>query len=175
MPDAEIAAADPLPVRAFTDTAGMRWVVALNVTLLRQIRQRLDLDLMRLLDDEGQILTRLASDPALLVDLIYLLCAEEAERLGISDETFGRRLGGDTLDAATDALLEAVVDFFPSAQRRIGRTMLGKARAARDRITSRIETLLASPELDDEIDRALRMPGGQSGDSPASSASTPDL
>ena len=42
---------------------------------------------------------------------------EAAEKQKISDEDFGRGLGGDAIDSATTALLEELVDFFPQRRR----------------------------------------------------------
>jgi len=152
----------------FADAAGREWVVDIDVAALRRVRKRLDLNLMDAIG--GETLGRLADDPVLLVDVLYVLCQEQAERDGISDEAFGRAMRGDALDAAAGAFLEALADFCPSRKAALLRKLVAKGEEAQETILARAETMLASGE----IDRMLNSPSPRpSTGSPDSAASTP--
>ncbi|MFO7971921.1 MAG: hypothetical protein R6U40_09240, partial [Desulfobacterales bacterium] len=116
-------------------------------------------------------LERLADDPVLLVDVLYVLCEEQAQRDGVSDEDFGRGLRGDALDAAARAFLEALADFCPSRKARLIRGLVEKGGKAEEAILARAEKMLASGEID-RILTGSPSPKPSTG-SPDSSASTP--
>ena len=153
----------------FTDTTGREWVIVLDVNGLRRVRKRLDLNLLALI--VGEAVDRLADDPVLLVDTLYVLCETQAEREGVSDEAFGAAIRGDVLDAAVAAFLEALTDFYPSRKRAILRQLIRKGGEAEERILAATETMLATGEIDQILHDALS-PTPSTG-SPVSSASIP--
>jgi len=153
----------------FADTAGREWVIDIDVNALRRVRKRLDLKLMDVIG--GETLDRLADDPVLLVDMLYVLCQEQAERDGVSDEEFGRALRGDVLDAAVGAFLEALTDFCPSRKRDLLRRLIAKGGEAESRILAKAEAMLASGKIDQLVNESLSP--RPSPDSPASSELTP--
>jgi len=153
----------------FTDTAEREWVIDIDVNALRRVRKRLDLNLMDLI--AGETLDRLADDPVLLVDTLYVLCEEQAEREGVSEVEFGKAVRGDVIDAAVTAFLEALTDFYPSRKRTILRQMIAKGGEAEGRILAQAEEMLASGKIDRILADSLSPK--PSPDSPASSESTP--
>jgi hypothetical protein len=122
---------------------------------------------------EGKLIERLISDPVLLCDVIYSVCKPEADTKNISDEDFGRSMAGDAIDAATTALLEDLVDFFPQGRRKVLAKALGKLKALETAALNAVETKLDSPELEARMKRELERLSISSGDAPESSASTP--
>ena len=86
---------------------------------------------------EGKLLERLISDPVLLCDVIYSVCKPEADAKSVSDEDFGRAMAGDAIDAATTAVLEELVDFFPQGRRKVLAKALGKLERWRRRRSTR--------------------------------------
>lgn len=157
----------------FSDQDGRSWSAIINVKVAKRLKDRLGLDLMTAF--EGKLFTELAGDPILLGDTLYVVCQEQAAERGITDEQFGELLAGDTIDRATDALIEGIVDFFPQAAQR---QILGKvwtkqkqangqvAQAAMKRIDSpAMDRLIqqAVSEVESELDRAMKS-GAGSGD-----------
>lgn len=108
-------------MRTFTDNAGRNWTIGLNVDAVKRVRELAKVDLLEAI--EGKLLEQLSGDPILLCDVLYALVKPTADAQQVSDVDFGRALGGDCLDAATTALLEEMVDFFPKRRR----SLLGKA------------------------------------------------
>lgn len=95
-------------------------------------------DIIRMEDGKPpnmEILERLTNDPSLLVDVLYAVCKDEADRHGITPEQFGYSMGGEAVESATAALLEEILDFFPEARRRIIRPMLQARRRLAERLT----------------------------------------
>jgi hypothetical protein len=159
-------------MRTFTDTAGRTWSVIINVDAIRRVRARLDVNLLDAI--EGRLLEKLVGDPVLLCDVLFVLVEPEAVAKQVSDEEFGRSLGGDVLEAATTALLEELVDFFPSGRRAVFRKALDKLRALEQMALATANERLDSDELERQMAAALAStPGSSSGSSPASSASPP--
>jgi hypothetical protein len=145
-------------MHTFSDTQGRPWTITLNVDAIRRVRSVLDINLLDAI--EGRLLERLITDPVLLCDILFVVIQPEAISKGISDEDFGRSLGGDVLEAATTALLEELVDFFPSAKRTVFRKALTKLKQlealAIDTATQRLE----SPELEERMKKSLASMSG---------------
>jgi hypothetical protein len=157
-------------MRIFKDNVGRDWTVAINVAAVKRCRGLVGVDLYALVDGGFDGLSRLLGDPVQFVDTLYVLCKQEADARGVSDEDFGRGLGGDALGAATDAFLEELTDFFPDPRVRAGlRRVLATARTVRDRMLDRMDLALDAIDPDAEATRLT----GSSGNWPESSASTP--
>jgi len=172
-------------MHSFKDNRNRTWAIELNVDAVKRVKGLLDVDLMTA--PEGELVERLAGDPVLLCDVIYAVCKPQAEGQGIGDEDFGKAMAGDAIDAATTALLEELVDFFPTARRAVLRKTLAKVRkleamaldaAGRvldsDKLERAMEAELA--ETDTRMEALLasaRTSGSSSGSSPASPASSP--
>jgi hypothetical protein len=91
-------------------------------------------------------ITELVGDPVDFVDALYLIVKPQADKAGVTDEAFGELLVGDIFENATTAFVEALVDFFPSRQRRILRTLLTKARAEQEAAMTEAEKMLTSTD-----------------------------
>lgn len=116
-------------VKSFKDTEGREWLIAVNVDSIKRVRALCGgLDFLSAV--EGDLFARLGSDPVLLVDAVYAVCKPQADERGITDEQFGKAMAGDAIDAATEALLDEICDFFPSGRRTILQKALKKFRAA---------------------------------------------
>jgi len=111
-------------MKTFRDNENREWLVSVNVATVKRCRDLAGVDLMGAVG--GDTIQRLIGDPVLLCDAIYAVCKPEADARGITDEEFGRGLGGDSIEAATTALLEDLVDFFPMAKRNLLRKALTK-------------------------------------------------
>ena len=158
-------------MKTFGDNAGRTWTVQINVDAIKRVRDLAEVNLLEVI--EGKLIERLISDPVLLCDVIYSVCKPEADTKNISDEDFGRSMAGDAIDAATTALLEDLVDFFPQGRRKVLAKALGKLKALETAALNAVETKLDSPELEARMKKELERLSISSGDAPESSASTP--
>ena len=144
----------------FTDTAGRAWTVVVTVSGIKRVRDLLSVDLLDVAN--GDLLSRLADDPVLLVDVLYALLKPEADARGVTDEDFGRALVGGVLDEASSALMKGLLDFFPSAQRARALARMVRKIEENEAAVAEARTALAS------------ISGASSTNSPDAPASTPD-
>lgn len=161
-------------MKTFTDSTGRAWSIAVNVASIKRVRGMAGVDLLSIL--ETDLLGKLSSDPVLLVDVLYSLVKPEADAAGVSDEDFGRALVGDAIDTATTALLEDLVDFFPSDRRALMRKAMEKLKTLHTMAYRAVTVKMESGELEKRMAAALLEldePGDTSTSSPALSASTP--
>lgn len=128
--------------RTFIDNAGHSWQIAVTVSTIRRVRAEAGVDLAaagRTAPGGESVLERIASDPVLLADALYAIVRPEAEARKISPEQFGEALAGDAVEAAADALVEEIVDFFPTPVRARWRRAMDLAKAARSRNEAQVD------------------------------------
>lgn len=136
-------------MHTFADNLGRTWYVAVNVSTIRRVRAALGVDLYQLVDDGMQELGKLVADPVRLADVLYVLCKEDADAKNISDEDFGRALGGDAITSAAEALVEELVDFFPDERSRAAlRRVIAAGRQVRTKLLEHAETMLDELNVD---------------------------
>lgn len=174
----------------FTDTKGREWEVAIDVTAVGDLKDRLKLRVGTAEFHEAM------GDPCQVANILYVLCEDQCKKAGVDDREFGRGLAGDVIERANDALYEAYVLFSPSDRRKPLKLVADKGKtvgAALTRAkTAQAEALAAIP--DDLLGAALEklvaagkpvtaesleatvaslMSSPSAGGSPGSSGSTP--
>lgn len=167
---------------SFKDTTGRQWLVDITINEVRRVKSLAKLDLLDL--ENGRSLQALANDPVLLVDVLYILCQDQAQREGLTDEQFGRIFRGDVIESATEALFEALVNFFPPQRQTLLRKVMEMAKAMGQKERQMVETYLESPLIQQAFDKELEKlerklkglltAGNSSTTSPESSESTPE-
>jgi hypothetical protein len=158
-------------MKTFTDNASRTWTVAINVSSIKRVKDTLDVNLLEAI--EGHLLERLVSDPVLLCDLLFVLCKPEADAKQVTDEEFGQSMAGDAIDRATTALLEELVNFFPSGKRGVLASALAKLKHLETRAIEIATERLESPELAAHLEKLLAAPGDLCGNSADNSDSIP--
>ena len=161
-------------MHTFRDNAGRTWTVAIDIAAIKRVRSLLDIDLLEVLPGKGvpgRGLGIVDRDPVLFVDILYVLCKPEADRAEVTDEEFGRGLGGDALLAASDAFTEAFISFYPSPRdrkrmRRAVEHMSAMLEKRRDSLDSNLEST-----VEQAIERRLAECGASSGKPPEQSVS----
>jgi hypothetical protein len=153
-------------MQTFRDNAGRTWAVSVDVAAIKRVRALAGFDLLSVMD--GKAVDRLIADPVLLCDVLCAVCRPDAERLGVTDEDFGRAMAGDAIDHATQALLEELVSFCPNPRdrkrlRKFVTTMWTTMEKARDVLERKLDE-----RLEDASRQALTALGGSSGSSPVS-------
>ena len=135
----------------FTDTEGRVWNVQLTVHLVKEVKQRLDVDL---LDEQvHETLTLLTGDIVKSVDVLYILCSSQADKNEISDVEFGQSLYGDVLFEGINAMVEALIDFFPNPKKRMWiRRLWEKSTSHMDKTNDEMLNLLEDEKIEKELD-----------------------
>lgn len=142
----------------FKDTSDREWQVTLDAPKIRDVRTRLQLDLVAA---DGGAFDKLAADPVLLVDVLWVLVGDQ--RSDVTDVQFGRSLGGDSLEAAANALTQAALDFFRPGQRSLLRCLDEKQTALRTKAKDLAIAKISDPKLEEaflarvaaELDKGL--------------------
>ena len=140
-------------MKTFNDNTGNTWSIPINVGTIKRVRSLLDVNLLDAV--EGKLLEQLIHDPILLCDIIYVVCEPDATKRGVSDDEFGHAMAGDAIDAATTALLEELVDFFPNGKRQILNKALAKLRTFETKALAAADKRLDDPELDRKLTAAI--------------------
>lgn len=149
-------------MHCFTDTLNRTWSLVVNVSSIKRVRALCNIDLSSIisLDSNGKVnvelLEKIANDPVLLVDIIYALVKPEADSKGVSDESFGASMAGDCIETATEALLEEIIDFFPETKRKVLHKIVETTKRFNLQAKKSVETILANPELDTQINEELK-------------------
>lgn len=161
-------------MKTFIDNAERTWSLSVNVAAIKRVRAFCDINLLDIitLDSENKpdagLLERLSSDPVLLVDVLYAVCKPEADARNVSDEAFGQAMSGDSIELATRALLEEIVDFFPQGKRRVFQKVLTATRRFEEATAKKLQELMDSGEIDRALDSELRKLNGSSTSAPES-------
>ena len=151
-------------MRQFTDTKERVWDVELNVRQMKRVRDVLGIDLVNVIQagKDGAVATdtldRVANDPILLVDILWVLCEGQAKAAGVTDDDFGSSLAGDSVSDATRVFLDELVDFFPGARRLFLKKAVDLARKFETENMEVIEKALASPEFEERLKTSLIPP-----------------
>ena len=122
-------------MKTFRDNKRRVWTLEVNVAAIKRVRGLCKVDLNSIVEVDSEnrptarLLEQLSSDPVLLVDVLYAICKPDADKQGVTDEEFGEAMAGDAIEQATEALLDEIVDFFPSAKRQVMRKILNAARS----------------------------------------------
>ena len=160
-------------MKTFTDSKGRIWEVELNIRQMKRVRDTLGIDLVNVIsaNKDGSVSTdtleRVANDPILLVDILWVLCEGQAKPAGVTDDDFGSSLAGDSIEEATRAFLDELVDFFPGARRLILKKAVGLARKYEMESAAAVAEALESPEFEERM-KTLLSPRGGSPESPGS-------
>lgn len=141
-------------MKSFRDTENREWIISVNVTTLKRVKGLLGVDLLSAFDPKSELLQRLIADPILLVDVVYCVCKEEADKRNITDEDFGRAMAGDPIEAATEAVFEELANFSPRT-RQLYRKALAKLSAFQAKAIQLAEVKLDNPELDNQLQAIL--------------------
>ena len=159
---------------SFKDKIGRQWICRVDVAAIRRVRALCNLDLANsiVVHPDGtadtNVLQALASDPCLLVDTVFAVCKDQADRLAVTDVQFAEGLDGDTIEAATLALMEGIVEFFPLPKRRLLTKILDVVKQQRQQEQTRLETMEQDGTLDTLLASALASSATSSPPAPAS-------
>ena len=145
----------------FKDNDARAWTVKITVATVKKIRAQMNgLDITKIPEIENgkmELLNRLTDDVVFLVDLLYLICEDQVRERDMTPEQFGASLAGDSIEDATAALLDELIDFFPGAKRKALRKMVDATKKSMQKIKAEVEMILENPEeLEKAAEASLR-------------------
>lgn len=139
---------------SFSDATGRTWDVRVDVGAVKRALDLAKVDLRVI--ESGKTMAEIALDPLKLVATLHAVLKPQVDAAGLSEEQFAALFAGDLLEEAAKALMDGIVDFFPTSQRRA----LGNLRTAIDRGTMKVFSLAAAdlnPDtIEAEVERRYR-------------------
>lgn len=160
--------------KVFKDNEGREWTISVNVATIKRVRSLLNVNLIA--DDLKKVIGDILGDPVLLVDLLYVVCKQQADERNLPSEAFGAAMYGDCIHAATVAFLEELTDFTPYPRdrvrlRRVIQEINNTIVKAADYLDKMLEAEL--PKMQNEVEQRLRTLSKSSTNSLDKSESTP--
>jgi hypothetical protein len=141
-------------MKTFTDNSGKVWTMSVTVDAIKRVRATLAVDLLDAIS--GELIKKIATDPILLCDIIYVVCKPEADAAGITDEQFGRAMAGDAIDRATTSFLEELVDFFPANRRKVLQEAIAKYHVLEEKLMEYARKAINDPRMEEEMYAQLK-------------------
>lgn len=150
-------------MKTFRDTAGREWTITIDVNAIKRVMKSsfdylgepLKVNLLGLVEPDSDLLKKVVEYPPLVCDIAYALCKPQCDEKNVSDEDFGRAMGGDVLEKVLDCILEETVDFFPQGRRTVLRKVLSKSQTFAEKAKMLTAARVESGELDAAIDAIL--------------------
>jgi len=141
-------------MQTFTDIHGRTWTVNITIGTVKRVKQRLGIDMLK----EVELFLKQIQDIITLCDVLYVVCQDEADKHGITDEQFGGSLAGSAILQAKEALMEAYMAFFPDPEvaARL-RVVQDKYNAVGDKILALIDKKMPqiAQKIDSEVENFL--------------------
>jgi len=150
-------------MKTFRDTADREWGVTVDVNAIKRVMkapidflgESLKVNLLALVEPDSDLLKKVVEYPPLICDIAYALCKPQCDEKNVSDEEFGRAMGGDVLEKVLDLILEETIDFFPQGRRTVLRRVLKKSRTFAEKAKALTAARLETGELEAAIDAVL--------------------
>lgn len=105
-------------MRQFTDLNGRTWKLAINGAHVLQAKRTFGVYLPGMFAEKSKPLQDLIGDFEKCCGILWILIEPQAEEAGVNELDFVSGLGGDSYGDAINALIEALIDFFPQAAHR---------------------------------------------------------
>jgi len=143
----------------FTDKQKKTWSLELTVGSARRVKNETGVNLLNMisLEPDGKASTaeleKLIEDPFALVNVLFTLCAKQAEESG---EDFAERFDADVIMAATNALIEEIINFSPAAKRRALTKFYQTAQRIAAEQEKELEKILNDENLDEKIEEEMK-------------------
>lgn len=143
--------------RSFNDTKGRTWRLSISIGVAMKVRNNLGIDLLA--SDTQNVILKLAADPITLCGVLWILVEDQATTAGVDQAAFWEALSDDSVEAATFAFLDALIDFFPLARQGVLRRIVAKMREADAKrlahVVKRVDAGHVDQLIEAEIDKQL--------------------
>lgn len=139
----------------FTDNEGDEWSVKVHAATLADIETGLDVKFAQMGEDDGPLM-RMLNDYLFCFRCLFIVCKKQCGARGLDSEAFSERLIGDAFSLAQDALINAVIEFFPSAERRdAAKDLVKQMRNAEVLLTRKAREQLNALNMDEITDQIV--------------------
>ncbi len=136
----------------FNSKSGKVYDLALDITKVKAVQKHCGVNLNEL----ATAAPVLGSDVVKLVDTLWLICRAQAEALEVDDETFGRDFDGDSIEAASTALMYAMAEWTSSDRREQAVAFVDKMVGHQKALAKAATEALESGSVDAALDAQLQ-------------------
>ena len=148
-------------MKTFKDKNKNDWTIELTIGSARRVKADTEIDLINAisLEKDGASISeieKLINNPFKLVDVLFSLCRNQAEKNSISDVDFADLFDADAIEAAANALVEEIILFSPAAKRKALMKLYQTAQRIAAKNEAELEKILESDELEPQIEEALK-------------------
>jgi len=126
-------------VSTFKDKNDKEWTLDINIDAVERVHALTGVSLYELANDKARPLGRLIEDLPRFAHVCYVLAG--AEEQGVSKRDLATAIKGQWLEAMTDAFLDELILFFPTAKSRALRTIVELSRSMLKKATGELETI----------------------------------
>lgn len=139
----------------FTDNEGDEWGVAVHFETVAAIEDALEVKFADMADDNGPLM-RMLNDYMFCFRCLFVACESQCKARGVDSKGFSKRIVGDAFTLAQDALINAVIAFFPNPERRDAAVdLVRRMRNAEALLTRKARQELESLDMDRLTDQML--------------------
>lgn len=142
-------------MKEFRDTKNRVWKLEVNVDVIEQVQAATNANLLDLADPQSDLLAQVNLAPPLLGKLLFAAIGEQAKIAGVDEREFKRSMDGDALAAASDALMDELVLFFPKRRRDLLAEALKQNRRVEEAGIRLALEKLQDPELEQRAIEAM--------------------
>lgn len=140
-------------MQTFHDRNGKAWTFDLNIATWRRVKAESGIDLADITtEQDGQTGLQRLTDPIKLMEVIYILCVPPSERTTITGDVLMEAMDMESVEKATDALLDEVVTFCRPAAKTILTRLLKLSRNYAAEKQKQMNKILE----DDTLEQALK-------------------
>jgi len=139
-------------MRAFKDKAGREWRIEANFGSYARVKSSTGVKLYDIATESRESLVQLA-DAFTLGSVVWAMIEPQAEASGVTPEQFYEAVDGQVLNDAYSALIDEMIFFCPTRQRKVLEMAVAKVRAADAKADKLVDESLS--EFEQEIDRVI--------------------
>lgn len=141
-------------MRSFKTSDGVEWTLAINVLSVKRCRELTGVNPLELVSEQKAV-ANLFSDDVKLCEVLCSLVKPQLDERGKTPDDFYSVINGDVIEAAAEALLSEIVDFFQEPRRGLLKMALAKHRAAVERLRDANAKLVEQRINDVDLEAAL--------------------
>lgn len=139
----------------FKDKNDKEWRIEITMGTIKTVRELLCIDLMESIkkDGESNLSFELMLNPEMLVDILFVVCMDQADAEKITDIQFAALMGGDAIELATEALLGEIVNFSPKLLRKPMMAAMAKSMEIMEAGAKHVTDRMASVNVQKILDK----------------------
>ena len=157
-------------MKSFADKNKQVWDIELNIGAAIRLKSRLGIDIENVITLNNQakpedisVLEKISSDAIFLFNIIYVLCEKQCKERNLSEEDFAESFDAESIELATEALLDEIVNFSRPAKRKVLEQLRRISREFSAKAGQKLDEVLMDPEFQKTIELELEKAINESG------------